>query len=400
MKQRAEHQAALKRRDFLGILGAGAVPLAAGLISPDMASGTAPRGEAKARRSSRAVVRIGLIGAGTIVQSRHIPNFRRIPEVELVAVANSSLESSRRVTDSFGIAKPYANWMELLDDPEIDAVMIGTPPYAHSVITIAALEKGKHVLCQSRMANNAKEARDMLSASRGHPDLVCQLVVGGPQVALGRLLADGFLGELLSVSIHRRGADSTSDGFANYDAELDWRRDPDLNGFNIPLGMGSTYESMSGLLGRATRVLAMSKVHVPNKRAASGQLVSSVMPDHLDILYELASGAQIQMRISTTMGLSQGSQTWLYGTNGTIHVDGQRILAGRRGDTRLEEVPAAGAEGPARPPEEQFVQAIQGTAPPTQGTLEIGVHYMEFSEAVHRSARTGETVHLPLDTVD
>jgi len=345
------------------------------------------------------------VGAGGIVQRAQLPNFRQIPGCEVVAVANRSLASSRRVTEAFDIPTAYANWKELLEDESIDAIMIGTPPYMHRILTLEGLEKGKHVLCQSRMAMNAREARDMLEAARRHPDLVCQVVVGRGQGALKRLIEDGFLGELLSAEISRLGSDATlgatSDrrrGFVELGADLHWRVDPDFNGFNIPLGLGSTYESMSRLLGRATRVMAMSKVHAPYRRASDGEMVSKGGPDHVDILYELANGAQVHVRVSTTTGLAGGNHTWLFGSEGTIHVDGGRILGGRRSDSQLRAIPdPPGEPAPRRVGvEELFIRTIQGAEETTTESLEIGVDYMEFSEAVHRSAQTGQAVNLPL----
>ena len=162
MRQGPERQRStgLNRREFLGV---GALPLVAGLTAKDF--------------GAQAIVRVGLVGAGGIVQRTQLPNFRRIPGCEVVAVANRSLASSQRVAEAFDIPTAYANWRELLEDEGIDAVMIGTPPYMHSTVTLEALEAGKHVLCQSRMAMNGQEARDMLEAARRHPDLVCQLVV-------------------------------------------------------------------------------------------------------------------------------------------------------------------------------------------------------------------------------
>ena len=77
----------------------------------------------------RGVVRIGIIGAGENVRDVMIPAFRRIPECQLVAVANTSLASSQRVATQFDIPKPYPHWKALLDDQDIDAVCIGTWPY-------------------------------------------------------------------------------------------------------------------------------------------------------------------------------------------------------------------------------------------------------------------------------
>ena len=392
----------LNRREFLGV---GALPLAAGLAAKDFGAKSIGTGhKTKTTQSAQAVVRVGLVGAGGIVQRAQLPNFRQIPGCEVVAVANRSLASSRRVAEAFNIPTAYANWKELLEDESIDAIMIGTPPYMHHILTLEGLEKGKHVLCQSRMAMNAQEARDMLEAARRHPDLVCQLVVGRGQAALGRLIEDGFLGDLLSADIRRLGADAALGaspdrrrGFVDFGADLHWRVDPDLNGFNIPLGLGATYESMSRLLGRATRVMAMTKVHAPYARARDGEMVSKGV-DHVDILYEVANRAQVHLRVSSTTALAGGNQTWLFGSEGTIHIGGGRILGGRRGDSELREIPDSPQEPGVRRVgvEERFINTIRGTAENTTESLEIGVDYMEFSEAVHRSAQTGRAVNLPL----
>jgi len=144
--------------------------------------------------------------------------------------------------------------------------------------------------------------------------------------------------------------------------------------------------------------MAMSKVHAPHRRAADGEMVSKGGVDHVDILYEVANRAQIHMRVSTTTALAGGNRTWLFGSEGTIQLAGRRILGGRRGDSELREVPA-----PAQEPgvqrvgvEERFINTIRGTAENTTESLEIGVDYMAFSEAVHRSGQTGLAVNLPL----
>ena len=85
----------------------------------------------------------------------------------------------------------------MLDDDNINAVCIGTWPYMHRTMTLAALDAGKHVLTEARMASTAAEARDMLAVSRAHPDLVCQLTPTSTSYAidnvLKRLIDDGHL---------------------------------------------------------------------------------------------------------------------------------------------------------------------------------------------------------------
>src|SRR5438309_10568181 len=98
------------------------------------------------------VVRIGLVGAGQIARTRHLPGFRALPGVEIVGVCNQRRESSSRVAREFDIPRVYGSWEALIEDDKVDAVLIGTWPYQHCPITLAALDAGKHVLTQSRMA--------------------------------------------------------------------------------------------------------------------------------------------------------------------------------------------------------------------------------------------------------
>ncbi|MBI3463364.1 MAG: Gfo/Idh/MocA family oxidoreductase, partial [Planctomycetes bacterium] len=97
-------------------------------------------------------IRIGIVGAGNNTRLRHIPGFRALEGVEIAGVVNRSPESTRRAADEHGIPRTYRNWQELIADPQIDAVCIGTWPYLHCPITLAALEAGKHVLTEARMA--------------------------------------------------------------------------------------------------------------------------------------------------------------------------------------------------------------------------------------------------------
>src|SRR5690349_14921822 len=110
----------------------------------------------------RGTLRIGLVGAGSIVRSRHAPGFRAIPGVELACVCNRRRDSSARVAIELKIPKTYGSWEDVIQDPTIDAVLIGAWPYLHCPVTLGALDAGKHVLTQARMAMNAREAQRML----------------------------------------------------------------------------------------------------------------------------------------------------------------------------------------------------------------------------------------------
>jgi predicted dehydrogenase len=374
----------MKRRD---LLASAALSVPAALAPRSLA--------AQERGSSAERIRIGIVGAGGIVSSTHIPGLRRVPGVEIVAVANRSLESSQRVAAQFDIPRAYANWQELVAADGIDAVLIGTWPYQHKPITLAALDAGRHVLCQARMAMNAAEAREMLAASRRRPDLVCMLVPSSSGYSIDRamlgLIGGGLLGEILSVDVHR-----LQRGFADFGGPMDWRHDPALSGINV-LNVGAIYELMLRWLGPGDRVMAKTRVHIPTRRTEQGMEVSATIPDHVEVLYELRNGAPVHMVFSETTGLSRGNDTWIFGSEGTIRVDGaNNIFVGRRADRELTAYPNP-PEGQYRHRvEEEFINAIRGIEAVSMNTFEIGMRYMEWTEAIYRSAESGGTVGLPL----
>lgn len=115
---------------------------------------------------SSSTIKVGIVGAGGNTRKHHIPKLQAQAGVEVVTVANRSRRSAGKVAREFGIPAVADHWQDVVQDPELDAVCIGTWPYLHAPITIAALEAGKHVLCEARMAMNAAEAQTMLACSK------------------------------------------------------------------------------------------------------------------------------------------------------------------------------------------------------------------------------------------
>ena len=340
-------------------------------------------------------IRLGLIGAGKNTRDRHIPGFQDVDGVEIAAVANRSRASSQVVADQFNISAVYENWQELLEDPSIDAVCIGTWPYMHRTLTLAALEAGKHVLCEARMAATAQEAQEMLDASRQRPDLVSQIVPSPLTFKIDRLLqrkiSEGYIGDIIGVSVQSLG-----NAFMDQGGPMHWRNDRNLSGYNI-LNMGIWYEAMIRWVGRATKVTAMTSINVNSRKEENGEMVDVSIPDHVSVIAELTNGAMANMQFSAVTGLSSGNGVWIYGSEGTLHVDGaQNVYGGQRGDDKLQEINNPEEDRAYWRVEEEFCNAIRGQEKITRTPFEVGLHYMEFTEAVTRSAQTGQTVALPL----
>ena len=339
-------------------------------------------------------IRVGFVGAGANTRKHHLPKLKAQPGVELVAVANRSKESGDRVAREFGIGRVHDDWQEIVEASDIDAVCIGTWPYMHSVMSIAALERGKHVLCEARMAMNAPEGRRMLEASRKAPHLIAQLVPAPHTLevdtTIQTLLGEGFVGEVLAVELSASGG-----RFVEPDAPLTWRQDIGLSGHNI-LNMGIWYEAMMRWLGPAQRVTAMSKVAVPHRKDAAGASHEVRVPDHVDILAQLRGGAVGHLRFSSVTGLAPASEAWIFGSEGTLRLEADtlRLTGGRRGESALREIPVPPKTRIGWRVEEEFVNAIRGREKIARTSFEDGVRYMEFTDAVTRSASTGQTVDV------
>ena len=337
--------------------------------------------------------RIGLIGAGRNTRRKHIPGFKAIEGVEIVGVANRRRGSAQAVADQFHIPRVYDSWLDLMGAPDVDAVCIGTWPYMHRTLVLAALERDKHVLTEARFAMNAREAHEMLDASRGKPHLVTQIVPSSLKVerTVKELIAQGFLGDLLSVDL------VAQNGFLDRDGPFTWRHDRDLCGYNAML-VGGWYESLVRWLGPVSSVMAVTRVIVPFRRDASGNARPVGVPDLVEILCETPGGALVHMRLSEAVGLAPRNHIWLFGSEGTLHFDGDtdRLCGGRRGDRGLSEIEIPPDKQVGWRVEEEFVNAIRGLERITHTTFEDGVRYMEFTEAVARSAQTHRAVFLPL----
>lgn len=104
--------------------------------------------------------RVGLIGTGGIAQAMHIPGWKALPEVEIVAVADVSEESARQAAEKAGGAQVFTDYRDLLR-LDLDAVDICTPNRVHTPAVLAALEAGRHVLCEKPLAVSTREIRRM-----------------------------------------------------------------------------------------------------------------------------------------------------------------------------------------------------------------------------------------------
>jgi predicted dehydrogenase len=119
-------------------------------------------------------VRLGLVAASRIAKPAVVDPARDVDGVDVVAVAARDLDRARATAERWGIRDALGSYAELIGSPDVDAVYIGTPASLHRQPAIAAIEAGKHVLCEKPFAANADDARRIADAARGSDVVVME----------------------------------------------------------------------------------------------------------------------------------------------------------------------------------------------------------------------------------
>jgi predicted dehydrogenase len=157
-------------------------------------------------------LRVGIVGVGGIANGKHMPALAKIPEVEMVAFCDLIKERAEKGAKQYGTpdALVCTDYRELVERDDIDVVHVCATNDAHSFVTVAALESGKHVMCEKPMAKSAAEARAMVEAAKRTGK---KLTIGyqnrftAESVHLKALCDQGVLGEIYfakALAVRRR----------------------------------------------------------------------------------------------------------------------------------------------------------------------------------------------------
>ncbi|MCU9615108.1 Gfo/Idh/MocA family oxidoreductase [Caldibacillus lycopersici] len=112
-------------------------------------------------------LKVGVIGCGSIARYRHLPEYHANKNVEIVAVCDIVPERAEEMAKQYG-ATAYTDYQELVNLENLDAVSVCLPNYLHAPVSIAALNAGKHVLCEKPMATSKEEAEAMIEAAKAN----------------------------------------------------------------------------------------------------------------------------------------------------------------------------------------------------------------------------------------
>jgi predicted dehydrogenase len=231
------------------------------------------------------------------------------------------------------------DWRDVITDPEIDAVVIATPPFLHHPMTIAALENGKHVLCEKPMARNLAETRDMvkLAANANVVAMINHEFRYLPvRARVKELIDEGYIGEPQSVSMIAY-RNSLADP---HERPFSWLMEQDKAGGMLGATGSHQIDTLRWWLGDIHGVCGCVSTMVKHRRLPDSTSTARVdADDNFAFLLRFASGAMGTVHFSATSAIDAGEEITISGSDGMIIVHGDDQLYGaRKRETGLREL--------------------------------------------------------------
>ncbi len=261
-----------------------------------------------------AVVRVGIIGTGFGAKA-HIPGFRSVPGVEVVAIAGTDRRRTEAFAQELHVSKAHTSWEALIEDRSITAVSVATPPSLHYAPVMAAVKRGMHVLCEKPFGLNPQQAAEMLSAATdaGIVHMVDFSFRMAPErKRLKQLLESGKIGKTRRVNV-----EWTLRGRADRTLPSGWQFDPALGG-GVLFAFGShVVDYIEWLLGPIQAVSA----HLSTRSLMSNKSSERVLgEDSVDAMMLLRDGTPVSVSLSTVTPGGRGHWLSIYGETGALVV--------------------------------------------------------------------------------
>jgi predicted dehydrogenase len=354
-------------------------------------------------------IKVGIIGCGGIANGKHMPSLKRLPNVKMVAFCDIIPERAENARRDYGTpdAVTYTDYRDLLKIPDIEIVHVLTPNRSHAEISIAALEAGKHVMCEKPMAATSADAHAMLDAARRTGK---KLTIGYQTRSTTafqyarKFIAAGEIGDVYyakAPAVRRRGAplwgvflDKEKQGGGpmidigthSIDACLYL-----MNNYDVASVTGSTYRKL------ADTAIYSNEWGIINPK-------EFVVEDSAMGYIKFKNGASLYVEASWLLNMESGGCTTLCGTKGGIEMRGDIVrVNGEKGgslftqDIRPNNTARDLFKGENLTPEQyevkQWIYSVINDLPPLTKPEEACV-VSDIIEAIYKSAETGKTIYF------
>lgn len=349
-------------------------------------------------------IKVAIIGTGGI-SNEHIKGYQKNPNVELYAFCDINEERLNTMAEQYGVTRKFTDMNEMLKLDEIDAVSVCTWNSAHAPCTIAALNAGKHVLCEKPMATSAKEAMEMKAAAEKNGKLLMIGFVrryGNDCAILKDFIGTDYFGDLYytkATYLRRNGNPGGWFGDKSRSA----------GGPLIDLGV-HVIDLVRYLLGNPMPVSVYGATfqklfNRPNIKAAKDYVATtSTEKDVCDVedlataLIRFDNGAVLAIEAAFSLNIKKDEgKIELFGTKGGAKLDPNLEMYSEinnyMADVNLTSDTALSFDGLFQNEINHFVSCIvDGTT--CKSPAQDGIDIMRILDAVYESAKTGHEVIL------
>jgi predicted dehydrogenase len=290
--------------------------------------------------------RVGIIGLqpGRSWAARaHLPALRALSDTfEIVGVANTSRASAEAAAAATGLPRAFDTVSELIAAADVDIVTVAVKVPHHFEIVKAALGAGKHVYCEWPLGNGLAEAQEL--AALAHAKNVLGVVGTQARVApeieyLRQLIAEGFIGDVLSTTLVARGGGWG--GFIAQEKISAYLLDRSNGATMLTIPVGHTLAALTEVLGDVAELSAVLATRRTTARAFdTGKTFTVSAPDQVLVSGVLTNGAPLSIHYRGGMARDGNGLFWeINGTKGDLRV------SGLSGHTQMVQLSLAGAQG-------------------------------------------------------
>ncbi len=287
-------------------------------------------------------IRVGIIGLNpkSWAGIAHIPALKHLSNIlEIVGVANTTLESAKAVATIFDIPIAFETPQALIQSPDIDLVVVTVKVPSHFNLVKMALEAGKNVYCEHPLGNGLEETQELarIAEIKGSVAVVGTQWVASPEIQyLKQLIAEGYIGDILSMTLVGSGVLFRDTINARYSYVLDKANGATM--LAIPLG-----HTLAGVLEVLGDFKELSAILLNQFKSVeiieTGQIMNKTAEDQILVIGELTNGTAVSIHYRS--GLSSGVN-FLWEINGT---KGNIQVMGPNGNAQLAQLQLAGSTG-------------------------------------------------------
>ncbi len=255
-------------------------------------------------------IRLGMVGSGDI-SNRFFEQAALLERVTFVATAAKHMANAEKKAKMYHIERWYDNYITMMEQEELEAVVVTTPHSVHAEVVVAALERGLHVLNEKPMATNFADCQRMVELSEAKKLILMNLPFDlFPQfVEASKYLDEAYIGKITGAEAQLSFPGPHRDNWY-YNRSI-------ANGGAILDCMVYPVSRLIALLGPATSVTAEVNTIIPNRIVEEGKKVKSDVDDNATVIVEFAGGQHAVIRTLWGMSLLQNN-TIIYGRNGTV----------------------------------------------------------------------------------